>query len=114
MQGLKWRGPDPQPIQVHIPRLPRFVDAPMEEIHALLRILGEEAPGLCNIRAAMVDLKKFELQAPFDYVQALAYGRLRHAHTLCSLGERALLRKRNDQFKVVDPSFGSHQSCTSS
>jgi len=97
-----------------MPGLPSFVNAPMEEIHALLRILGEEASRLGNIRAAMVDLKKLQLQAPFDYVQALAYRRLRHAHTLCSLGQGALLRKRNDQFKVVDPSFGSHQSCTSS
>jgi hypothetical protein len=97
-----------------MPCLPRFVNAPVKEIHALLRILGEEASGLGYIRAAMVDLKKLQLQAPFDYMQALAYSRLRHAHTLCSLGQGALLRERNDQFKVVDPSFGSGQSCTSS
>jgi hypothetical protein len=94
--------------------LSRFMNAAVKEIHALLRILCEEAARLGNIRAAMVDLKKLQLQAPFDYVQALADGRLRHAHTLCSLGQGALLRKRNDQFKVLDPSFGSHQSCTSS
>lgn len=84
------------------------MNATVKEIHTLLRIFCEEAAGLGNIRAAMVDLKEIELQTPFDYVQAFRYGRLRHAHTLCSLGQGALLRKRDDQFKVVDPSFGSH------
>jgi hypothetical protein len=60
--------PDPQPVQVRIFGLARFMDAAMKEIYALLSILGKEPPRLCNVRACMVGFKQFELQAPLDYL----------------------------------------------
>jgi hypothetical protein len=48
--------------------LARFVDAPMKEIHALLRVLRKEPPRLCNVRAGVGGLKQLELQAPLDYL----------------------------------------------
>jgi hypothetical protein len=65
---LKRGSPDPQPVQLRMFGLARFMDAPMKEIHALLRVLRKEPPRLRNFRAGMVGLKQLELQAPLNYL----------------------------------------------
>jgi hypothetical protein len=58
---LKRGSPDPQSVQLRMFCLSRFVDAPMKEIHALLRVLRKESPRLCNVRAGVGGLKQLEL-----------------------------------------------------